>query len=442
VIIEIQMTLFIHMGEPMRPHSILFLTVVLLSLAVLSGCSKTDTKNNSDDPTTTDPSSGQLAIQPSATNIPKVTKAMTETIPAAYQTGGLAIASLLASKQLGDPAGAPPSAPSLMDAIWNQMESGSCTDAQLANGDCFKVRIGSAGTFLSFVRPPVLTHPDLCRDPDLTMNSETANALGGAAISRVCRLENALVRGGSVVDACYDKPGKEITLTDYIPFVADWGLPSKLKIQGSFKVHNDDSVYYFAVNPAVTSAAGQFIFSRSAYAGGSLELAHIDRTNKKFLTLIMSGGQGTSPSILGFSGDLPAVEDGTKVGSFEVVKIQYYTNGTPPVTFRLKSNGTHLWSQFWLSDYPGNIGFNASTAETFNNDMCLAFAANLPQSTYEDKSVCVAAFGKTTDSEVSDDMTYRLRLGVDSIKVSQWIDTIAKLDPEKYPIGTVNSCLE
>jgi hypothetical protein len=261
--------------------------------------------------------------------------------------------------------------------------------------------------------------------------------LGGSVLSSVCQLENALVRGGSVVDACFASAGKEITLNDYFPYASDWGLPATIKVQGAIEINQVR--YYFGVNPAQVGTGGQYILTQKAYAGGVSQLVFIDRVKNAFFYLTSSDGSGTMSTITAFNGTLPGA-DGTVVGAFESVTIRYYPSGTSPITLRMKSNGTHIYVQYWIGKVPGMDGFDASTTTSFNGDKCIKLNTTLPNSTYEEADTCVTAFGAATEAALAADTSYRLRLGVDSIKKDQWVGKASMFDPDVHPIGAGNAC--
>ncbi|MGK5085122.1 hypothetical protein WDW37_17685 [Bdellovibrionota bacterium FG-1] len=194
------------------------------------------------------------------------------------------------------------------------------------------------------------------------------------------------------------------------------------------------------------------------YMGGQMNLVYLDKVKNNFFYLqVGAGASASQQGLTAYTGELPAA-DGTTTGSFEAVKILYYS-ATSHFTTRLKSNGQYVWFQSWSTQsssaagMPGDTGFDASNPNWGNtvsesgtltsSDTCLKISASLPNSYYVtpvDGGACLASFGKTKE-QMDADSNYTLSLAGTQIKASNWLGKGATMYyPSANPPATSGQC--
>lgn len=434
-----------------------FTVAILLSFGLaIFGCDKEeDEEEEEKTTTTTSPSSSTTSDTSSTTtttsdsfgsdNIPQVATAMAAGIPASFKTGGNVTSLHLLA--IGDPLGSdtvspPPSAGNVLWLVWNMDYNSYCNDAKLTSGECFRVHPSTSTTdWTYYYKPAPLIDATICRTED-GVDSQT---IGNSMVSKACQFEYNLMEMGAEIDECYESAGEEVDFTEYIPWAADWGIPTTIKFQGLVTSEEGGSFWY-GINRDVTGADGQYMVSLSDYGDGEMQVVYLDRANNRFFHFIIgSQGTGTREGFMAYMGELPDA-NGETTGSFEAMQLLAYTSGSmagEQFLIRLKSNGSYVWIQNW-STLPGETGFDASAPDFSNDDECLKLETNLPSSKYVDKADCLTSFSKATEALMNADTNFTLKFSGDNIKKTNWWGKYAELyDPATNPLTstTTTSCL-
>ncbi len=429
-------------------------TVLLILVFLLSGC---EVKEDNDDDDKITPTNNTNNINNNNNNnndndysgsatIPRLANNISATLPDGFKEGG----EVLTTRGLDDPWGDPDVAPdptvgNILWLVWNLDYDDYCTDEKIDSGDCFKVRPSTYhpvdnDIWSAYRKPAPLTDPDVC------VNGPEDSIYGTSMISVACNFEYILNYKKDEIDACYNAPGKEVDITEYIPWAASWGIPTTVTFQGS--LGSESYGNWYGLNQSVTGADGQYLLTLSEYSGDTraLEAVYLDKVKNEFFHLHITGGdEGSTQGIKAYMGGLPDASGNLEAG-FEAIQILDYNNegsmAGESFTIRMKSDGTYIWIQKWMSSIPGDDDFDADVPIS-GDYQCAIIEDNLPTSMNVDASECLTAFGKTTIAELNDDDWYSLKLTSTGIEYDSWFYMQSStFDPVINPVAELNQCYD
>lgn len=310
--------------------------------------------------------------------------------------------------------------------LWGLDYENECSSTFFGEGKCFSCEdcdTGSVGT-TNFIKPTMLDSPTSCGTTS-TSNGRYVN-LG----IDPCFFD-AMIGQISNIAECETVQGGAVDISSAVPWYASWGIPQTVNFS-SYYSKSDGGGIWWTVNSGASGVDQYFLSldSNWLYAG----IKNTERDEFLFLgtgspSYYAGLGEGSGVNISAYTGPLSAITT-----TFEVIQVR----DQPPYSYieRLRSNGTHVWYQSWMSTtFPSTPSDVDAVKNSPEMNRCVEIGASVVTSKYVPLTDCVTSFGATSVENLNLDSNYTLKI-IDG-QTAGSIDFSTALTPT-----TQTSCLE
>ncbi|MBF0360500.1 MAG: hypothetical protein HQK49_05775 [Oligoflexia bacterium] len=283
----------------------------------------------------------------------------------------------------------------ILSKLWAIDYNNQCTSAYLTDGTCFQLTGGNS--YSTYIKPTVLSSPSECA----TMSSSNIKALNFGIDP--CMFDNKVANIQNY-STCKSLAGTSFDISALVPWYSSWNIPQTVKFSGFsgtagagmyWTISNDDSKKYF-------------ISIDSNWLYGGIK----DDVGKKFFffgsgspSYYDSIGEGSGMNLSAYSGDIPV--NGV-LGNVQIIQVR--SQGSNKYIIRQMINSTHVWFQYWNTNFPTTPAAAALIKDTPDSNRCLQIGANVSLSKYVPFSDCVTAFSKTSVTELNQDSNFELKV--------------------------------
>lgn len=335
-------------------------------------------------------------------------------IPAGFKTGGAGSRATLNSDSMREAPGCRDSRSCLMTTsssagelfmkIWAMDYENECTDALVTAGTCFQCPACNANSGTYYKKPLMLSAPETCP------TAETTGSFVNFGIDP-CRFDIEIAQVDNFA-TCAAGTGTTMDITTVVPWAATWSVPTSITFLG----YSNGLLWNFVDGDA---ANGKYFVQ----ADTTQVFAGIKDVSNNFFMYFGVGATTTSfgetgPNLNGYAGTL------TGDRTFETIQIRNQTGDRAIHRYinRVKSNaaGTHVYMQQWsddgatrtagANDLQAQAGITAAKAAGPDSAYCALLGETVATSTFVELSVCITAFGHTTQAELDDDDNYYFKL--------------------------------
>ena len=288
----------------------------------------------------------------------------------------------------------------ILSRLWALDYDDECTKAFITDGTCFTCTDcvnGAVGS--NYIKPTLLADPESCAGTSTTegryVNFGIDPCYFDTLIGQIDNMEECLSIEGASVD-----------ISTAVPWYASWNLPQSVNFSGYQEGSSGSGGLWWTVNSG-SSDDRFFIFLDPDWLYGGVR----DVGNNRFLFFGTGSpsyyeglSEGSGINIAAYAGSLSSDNP-----DFEAIQIR----DQPPNSYiyRIRSNGSHLWAQYWQGDdFPGSPEEAEGIKDSPTETRCVEIGTNIPLSKYVPLGDCVTSFGAASVDELDRDSNYALKI--------------------------------
>lgn len=387
-------------GAMKRDTRTSLLLVIAVSCLGFGGCA-------SDDSSSTNPDAAAYAVFGQTLN---------NAIPAGLKTGGANSESAALFKEelsgscstdytdcpfITASGGGDSTAGEILLRLWALDYEDECTTELIEAGTCFDCedcQTGSVGT-TNFIMPTMLADPTACANISTTearyVNMGVDPCFFDTIISQISNIAECEMVAGGAVD-----------ISSAVPWYASWEIPQTVEFSSYYSQESGGGVWW-TVNSGASGNMQYFLSLDSNWLYAGIK----DSVNDVFM-FFGSGspeyyagrGEGSGVNISAYAGTLSAIP-----AEFEAIQVRVQDPNN--YIKRVKSNGSHLWSQSWDGDdFPATPDAAAAVKDSPSDSRCVEIGTNVVSSKYVPLADCVASFGATDVEALNQDSGFTLKI--------------------------------
>ncbi|MBC8258892.1 MAG: hypothetical protein H8E38_07745 [SAR324 cluster bacterium] len=223
-------------------------------------------------------------------------------------------------------------------------------------------------------------------------------------------------------DNCKTVEGTAYDISSIIPWYERWNIPknvefSAFQAQSGTSSDSGSGIYWSVINAGNTKGLYFFDISKNWIHTGIKTRDNSTGELDEFLfigagspTYYEGIGETSGWNMSAFAGDLASDNN----SSTRVVETyQSRSQGSNRYIQRTKINATHAWAQTWSSSdstLPETDGEVASKKNSPSTTRCLQVGSSISAAKYVPVTDCVTAFNADNESDLNDDLNYRLKI--------------------------------